>query len=203
MSLPHHLPANIGIYEKNVSTRLVLSAIVATILLGGCGGDGSSRAGSGAAGTTVTATSVTTSTAPAPAPAAPTLSRGATSPGSSQATSPATARTTTATTVTTTGAPAGGAQRVRLPATFTVRPGGRLDPPTVSSPAFLAVEVTVISRDGRSHRVVVRVPSPRTLSVPAGGRASVLIGGLRQGRYGIDLDGAPRGALEIGGEPGP
>jgi hypothetical protein len=104
----------------------------------------------------------------------------------------------------TTTAPAGGATNVRVPATFSVLSGGRLDPPTVSAPAFLAVDIIVISRDGRSHRVLVHTPVPNTLSVPAGGRASVRIAGLRQGSYALDLDGHPGSArLEVGGEPGP
>jgi hypothetical protein len=92
---------------------------------------------------------------------------------------------------------------VRVPATFTIRQGGSLEPPTVSSPAFLAIEVSVASGDGRAHRVLVHAPTPRSLSVPAHGRVVVLLAGMRQGHYTIDVDGAPRGALEVGGEPGP
>jgi hypothetical protein len=92
---------------------------------------------------------------------------------------------------------------VRVPATFLIRPGGALAPPSVSAPAFLAVQVTVVSGDGRAHQVVVRTPTPQTLSVPAHGHASVLVPGLRAGQYQIDVDGAARGLLSIGGEPGP
>jgi hypothetical protein len=58
----------------------------------------------------------------------------------------------------------------------------------------------VVSGDGRSHRVVI---ASRGLTVPAGGRASVRLPGLRAGRYGLEVDGAGRGVLVIGGEPGP
>ncbi len=73
----------------------------------------------------------------------------------------------------------------------------------MSAPAFLAVSLAVVSRDGARHQVVVHTPAPRSLIVPAGGRTSVLIGGLRAGAYTVDIDGRPRAKLVIGGEPGP
>jgi hypothetical protein len=63
--------------------------------------------------------------------------------------------------------------------------------------------LTVISGDGRAHKVVLRTPVPRTLAVPARGRASILLAGQRAGRYSLLVDGRTRGALIIGGEPGP
>ena len=90
-----------------------------------------------------------------------------------------------------------------MPATFAVGSGGRLIPSTVSAPAFLAVRVTIASTDGAGHQVIVHTPTPYTLEVPAGGRASVLIPGQRAGQYPIAVDGRTRGALLIGGEPGP
>jgi hypothetical protein len=99
--------------------------------------------------------------------------------------------------------PAGGSAKARVPATFTVRASGSVSPTSVSAPAFLAVELTVISGDGRPHRVVVQTPGKRALSVPANGRASVLLPGLKAGDYAVELDGAPRAKLVIGGEPGP
>jgi hypothetical protein len=99
--------------------------------------------------------------------------------------------------------PAGGSGSARVPATFTIRASG-VSPTTVSAPAFLAVQVTAISADGQPHTVVVKVPGKqRTLSVPAHGRASVLIPGLKAGDYPVEIDGKPRAKLTIGGEPGP
>jgi hypothetical protein len=92
---------------------------------------------------------------------------------------------------------------VRVPATFTIRAGGALEPPSVSVPAMFAVSLTAISGDGHAHIVLVRTPRGYSLRVPAHGRASVLIPGLHVGQYVIDVDGAPRGALSIGGQPGP
>jgi hypothetical protein len=41
------------------------------------------------------------------------------------------------------------------------------------------------------------------LAIPAGGRSSILIGGLRAGRYVLEVDGVARGGLDVGGQPGP
>lgn len=73
----------------------------------------------------------------------------------------------------------------------------------MSAPGFFAIALTVISGDGRAHSVLVHTPKPYSLRVPAHGRASVLIPGLRTGQYVIEVDGATRGALSIGAQPGP
>jgi hypothetical protein len=101
------------------------------------------------------------------------------------------------------GQQAGTAVNARVPATFTIRAGDAVVPPTVSSPAFIAIRLTVVSADGKQHHVVLLMPSPRSLTVPAGGQASALVPGLKAGRYALQVDGARRGALMVGGEPGP
>jgi hypothetical protein len=99
--------------------------------------------------------------------------------------------------------PAGGSSNARVPATFTVRASG-VSPATVSAPAFLAIQLTVVSNDGKRHAVAVVLPGGRRLlSVPANGHASTLIPGLKAGEYAVDIDGKPRAVLLIGGEPGP
>jgi hypothetical protein len=156
----------------------------ALLLLGGCGGSKHSSSTSSAAHTTGTSSSATVT--------------------ATTATGPSQTVTTTATPPNTTGAAAtSGATNVRVPSIFTIHAGGRLTPPTVSTPAFIALDVTVSSADGHSHHVLIRTPTPHSLTVPAGGHASVLIAGLKQGRYVIAVDGESRGALLIGGEPGP
>jgi hypothetical protein len=81
--------------------------------------------------------------------------------------------------------------------------GAAISPATVSAPAFLAIQLTVVSGDGARHAVVLHTPTPHSLSVPAGGRASLLIPGQRAGHYVLAVDGTARGALLVGGEPGP
>lgn len=98
---------------------------------------------------------------------------------------------------------AGGAQHVRVPAMFVITAGGRLVPPTITVPPFLAVELSVAASDGKPHRLLLRTTPPQTLRVGAGARAAVRIRGLRAGRYPVLLDGRRAGALVAGGEVGP
>jgi hypothetical protein len=117
-------------------------------------------------------------------------------PGPSPRTATSTATRTASVPPTTTT----GASNVRLPATFTIRPGGALTPPTVGAPTGVAVHLTLISGDHAAHRAAV---AGHTLSVAAGGRASVLLSGLRKGNYPLTVDGVRRGTLVIGVQPGP
>ncbi|HUA06330.1 MAG TPA: hypothetical protein VMB27_20655 [Solirubrobacteraceae bacterium] len=73
----------------------------------------------------------------------------------------------------------------------------------MTAPAHIPVLLTVVSGDGRAHHTVIRTPVAHELTVPAHGRASVLLTGLKDGRYPLDIDGAPKGALVVGGAPGP
>jgi hypothetical protein len=84
-----------------------------------------------------------------------------------------------------------------------IRAGGKLTPPLITVPAFLAVQFSVVSGDGQSHHVVLKTPALHTLTVAAHGRASIRIPGLRAGQYQIEVDGSAGGSLVIGGEPGP
>jgi hypothetical protein len=51
--------------------------------------------------------------------------------------------------------------------------------------------------------VLVRTPVQYTLTVPVHGRGSILLTELKAGRYPLDVDGTAKGALVIGGAPGP
>jgi hypothetical protein len=184
-------------YAGGVSRRLLVMGLPAVLALAGCGAS-SAPASSTHAGASATTRATATTAPPA---ASSTAARTATTPGPS--TTPGAGYGGSSTSTTGARRAAGGSQRVRLPATFRVEHGGALSPPSVSSPAFLAIELTVASADGRRHRIVLATPKPHRLAVPAGGRASVLVAGLRAGHYVIDVDGAPRGALDVGGEPGP
>ena len=93
-----------------------------------------------------------------------------------------------------------GASNVRLPAEFTIGPGDRLSPPSVTSPAGVLIGLTLISGDGKVHRVSV---GSRTLLVPAGGRTYTALQGLHTGRYPVIVDGVLRGVLVVGGKVGP
>ena len=89
---------------------------------------------------------------------------------------------------------------MRLPATFTVGPGGKLTPPSVTAPAGVLIGLTLISGDGRMHHVTV---GAKAIVVPAGGRTYTALQGLHAGRHPVIVDGSPRGTLVVGGSPGP
>lgn len=143
----------------------------------------------------------TNPTASAPDATAPPTD--ATQPGTAPTTTPP--ATTTAPTVTEPSGDTdgGGEQQVRVPASFVVNPPGRLTPPVITVPPFLAVEISIRSDDGRAHTVVLQTPTPHTLKVAANERAAVRIPGLRAGRYTVTLDGRLAAALVAGGEVGP
>jgi hypothetical protein len=70
-------------------------------------------------------------------------------------------------------------------------------------PPGFAVALTVVSGDGAAHRVVLASPAPQSLSVPANGRATARVAGLKKGGYPVKVDGRAAGVLVIGGQPGP
>lgn len=204
----------------------ICAALAATTAIAGCGGSEPSSSASSATSRAPTGSSATT-TASTPTSTSPTSTSTSTSPTATGETSPPTTGTTTTAPQpkTTTGSgsggvapqpsagggshgtkvskPAGGSANARVPATFTISRSGAVSPPTVSAPAFLAISLRVVSGDGKRHQVRVLTLAPHVLNVPAGGRASMLIGGLKAGAYAVQVDGKPRAKLVIGGEPGP
>jgi hypothetical protein len=73
----------------------------------------------------------------------------------------------------------------------------------ITAPPHIPVELTVVSHDARPHQVVLRSPVAHALRVPPHDSDAVLIIGLKPGRYALEVDGVARGALVIGGAPGP
>jgi hypothetical protein len=150
---------------------------LAAVFLAGCGG-AKSTSSSSAPTTSLTSPPLTTTSQTTRTETTVTL------------TPTTTATTTTATT----------AVNARVPARFTIEPGGRATPPTITVPPHFAVELIVVSGDGRPHRAVLHGES---LPVPVQGQASTLLRSLPAGSYPLRVDGARRGTLVIGGSPGP
>lgn len=180
-------------FRRQAPSALLLAALT----LAGCGGGSHSSATSPSSATT------TTSTTGSGATATRSASAGSGGAGRSSGASSSGAGASGASGAGSGASGGGGAINARVPATYHLGSGGRLTPPTISVPAFIAVEITIASSDVRPHTVQVRTPVPHTLRVPARGRAAVRIPGLRAGTYPITVDGARRGTLAIGGEPGP
>jgi hypothetical protein len=165
-------------------TRSAAPAALAIVALGGCGGDSG------------TVKPISTS-ATAPPTATPPPQTAPTSPGNVQGTAPPPgAATDTGTTP---------SEPSRVPATFIFTRPGRVDPSTVTIPPFVRVQLTLASRDGRAHALALRSDGRTyTLRVPAGGRASTSIPGLRAGRYRLaPVGGGPAATLIVGGQVGP
>jgi hypothetical protein len=92
-----------------------------------------------------------------------------------------------------------GAGATRRRATLTIRPGDRMTPTALTVPSSAPIELTLVSADGHSHRVVLDGAGTRILTVPAHGPITTRISGLKPGRYALDVDGVARGALLAGG----
>jgi hypothetical protein len=175
--------------------------LLLALVLAACGGSGkSTRSASLAQSSSTTSTTTTTPASSSSAGAAGT----ATALGTSTRPPEVPASHPTKTTSASSGgvAPAGGATNVHVRASFTILSGG-LRPPVLSVPAFVAVGLTIVSADGRSHRVVIQTPVPHSVNLPAGGRVTIPLPGTGAGRYAVKVDGRAAGSLLVGGEGGP
>ena len=90
-----------------------------------------------------------------------------------------------------------------LPADFRIKAGGTLSPPSVSAPGRTPILLTISTNDGATHQVALGTPQGQRLTVQAGRPGRVLLEGLRDGTYAVEVDGHPRGKLIVGATPGP
>ena len=95
---------------------------------------------------------------------------------------------------------AGDEEEARVPVQFTVRDGG-IEPPQVSVPGFLALELVVVNRT--SQPVVARLEGEQPLTANPGETSRLRIAGRRPGRYPVDFGAAGQALLVTGVEPGP
>jgi hypothetical protein len=175
----HRLLEFIGICRTILKPATVVTA--AALALSGCGSDDDDRPDSGERDATGTRPVASAPSAPAP----PTDAPGATS-GGGQATAP----------------PGGGEEAARTPAEFVFLPGGRVRPATITVPPFIPVEVTLISRDGRSHVLTLDAGRRYEFRVGPGGRATNLVAPLRVGSYALRaVGGGPGATLVVSNEP--
>lgn len=94
---------------------------------------------------------------------------------------------------------AGDEEAIRVPVDLDVS-AGAVTPARVTVPAFLPLEITASSADGRPHRLTV---AGTTIGVPPDGSSTAQLEGLRRGTYPVEVDGRARGSLVAGDGPGP
>jgi hypothetical protein len=157
-----------------------VAVLLGALAVAGCGGSKS------------TSTSLTTTTATTFPPLT------TTGPATVTETTVTLTKTTTTTTKNTARSPTG-AINVRVPARFTIAADGSVNPPTITIPAHLPVELIVIG-NAQPHRIALRAT---TFAVGAHQQAEKLVDGLKTGSYPLEVDGVRKAVLTIGGEPGP
>jgi hypothetical protein len=173
----------------------VAALAVAGALAAGCGDDGARVSTSAPARSEPAATVTTAESTPRTT---------TTEVGGGTATIPGTTVTVPGTTPQTTPAPgAGEEEAARVPAVFEIGKSG-VTPAVVKVPAFLSIELTGVSKDGKQHLLGLSAGTDYAIAIPAGGRASKVVPGLRPGTFRVLVDGVETAArLKVGDEPGP
>ena len=95
---------------------------------------------------------------------------------------------------------AGDEEAARVPARFTVGPDG-VDPPQISVPAFLAIELIVDNELDRP--IVVRLEGAEPITAGPGSVARARLDGRRPGRYVVNFLSVGQALLVTGADPGP
>jgi hypothetical protein len=95
---------------------------------------------------------------------------------------------------------AGDEEEARVPARFVVSASG-VQPPQISVPAFLAIELIVVNR--HPEEIVARLEGAEPLPVASGETRSLRLDGRRAGRYPISFGPAGDALLVTGAEVGP
>lgn len=92
---------------------------------------------------------------------------------------------------------------VRLPAKFTIGAGDTLDPPVIAAPKHTDVALTVVSGDGKIHAFALLIAPEYRTTVRPSSPVRVLLKGIPDGTYAVEIDHIRRGSLIIGAAPGP
>jgi hypothetical protein len=95
---------------------------------------------------------------------------------------------------------AGDEEEARVPARFVVTASG-VEPPEISIPAFLAIELIVVNR--HTEEIIARLQGAEPLPVAAGETRRVQLDGRRPGRYPISFGPAGDALLVTGVDVGP
>jgi hypothetical protein len=162
--------------------RLALATLLVAAALAGCGGDDAEQS----------------SSTPAPAPSAATETAAPASTGTPSPT--ATEQPLPSVSPEDQPGGAGDEEPTRVPVQFTIT-DGKISPPQVAVPAFLALELIV--RNESSQQVVVRLEGAEPMTVGAGETGRARLEGRKKGSYVVDAGDAGQAVLVTGAEPGP
>lgn len=183
-------PSGIGTARR----ALILAAAALAFSASACGSDSGDTGGPTGTVGSVAGSSASTAATGAASPSTTAATPTKTSPaggGSTTTTPPAREGT---------GEVPGGDERGnRVPVSFTVT-ARAVTPATVSVLPFLGIELRVRSGDGAAHVLTLRTPGAVRVRVPASGTVSRRVGGQRDGRYKVDVDGASARATLIVGD---
>ena len=161
--------------------RVLLSVLLVAAALAGCGDDETVSAPSPTPEATVAAETPTPTPTPSPT--------GTPTPTATEQPAPEEQE-----------GGAGDEEAARVPARFTVGPNG-IDPPQVSVPAFLAIELIVDNKLDRP--IIVRLEDAEPITVGPGSQERAMIEGRREGRYAVNFLSVGQALLVTGAEPGP
>ena len=162
--------------------RLAIATLLVAAALAGCGGDDGEQS----------------SATPAAAPSAATES--ATASGTGTPSPTATEQPLPSVSPEDQPGGAGDEEPTRVPVEFTIT-DGKISPPQVAVPAFLALELIVNNKS--SQQVVVRLEGAQPMTVGAGETGRARLEGRKKGSYVVDAGSAGQAVLVTGVEPGP
>lgn len=167
-----------------MSRRTLSGAVLASLLIAGCGGSAHS---------TSSTSTATTTTATATVSAGPTTTTATTSsrpPEVPKQRAPKHSKPTAPNT------------NVRIPAAFIIR-AGAITPPLIAVPANVTIELQLRNHDPHTHRVQFSVAHVAAVTVPAHGSKTTDVSGAPKGTYRLLVDGAAKAHIIVGVVPGP
>jgi hypothetical protein len=162
--------------------RLAIATLLVAAALAGCGGDdGEQTSATPAAAPSAATDTPTPAETETPAPTATEQPLPSVSPEDQEG-------------------GAGDEEPTRVPVEFTIT-DGKITPPQVAVPAFLALELIV--HNTSSQQVVVRLEGAEPMTLAAGDTGRARLEGRKKGSYVVDAGDAGQAVLVTGAEPGP
>jgi hypothetical protein len=176
------------------------AAVLASLVIAACGGSSHSATSASNTSSTSPSSSSTAAASSAPATTTGTVSAGPTTTTATTSSRPPEVPKNKAPKHSKPTAPN---TNVRIPAAFTIAAGGAVNPPLISVPPKVTIELALRNQDSRAHRIQLSVAHFPAVSVPAGGSETTEVSGVAKGDYRLLVDGAPKARIVVGAVPGP